>query len=165
MNLKLESVKQKPDTRVSFSINLLDQKEEQGQTWLYYQIKLQNGREELIFKSTNKKTVSAVGTVAEIGKFAFAIKPHNELQAFKDSLKSFLNSKQKSFRFEPSDPSFELVIERLPVIGEETNFKVYFWVDAGNTKDLEYTWDGIGVRFISSIDNLDQLSQNLEALV
>lgn len=154
MEMQLESINKNTDTKVSFSIKLLDKKEEQGQEWQYYRIELNNGREAYSFESIDKKTVSAVGTVAEIGKFAFAIKPHNELEVFKASFNKFINSDKKDFRFEPSDPSFELIIERIAVIHGEENFKVYFWVDAGNTKALEYTWDSIGVRFICSKDKL-----------
>jgi hypothetical protein len=154
MKLQLESINQKNETKVSFSIVFLDKKEEQGQEWQYYKIVLQNGNEVYDFDSINKKTISAVGTVAEVGKFAFAIKPHNEIEIFKKTFQNYLESERKDFRFEPSDPSFELMIERLPIINNEHNFKVYFWVDAGNTKALEYTWDSIGVRFICSIDSL-----------
>lgn len=155
MKLELQSINKNIETQVSFAIELLEQKTEQNQTWQYYKIHLNNGNEAYSFESINKKTISAVGTVAEIGKFAFAISPHNELEAFQKSFESFLQSDKHSFRFEPSDPSFELIIERLPIINNEHNFKVFFWVDAGNTKALEYTWDSIGVRFICSKESLD----------
>lgn len=154
--MKLASINQNKDTQVSCEIKLLEKKEEQGQEWQYYQIGLKNGNESYCFKSIDKKTISAVGTIAEIGKFAFAIKPHNELEVFQESFSAYVSSDKKNFRFEPSDPSFELIIERLPIINKEENFKVYFWVDAGNTKALEYTWDSIGVRFICSKESLDK---------
>jgi hypothetical protein len=155
MKLKLESINQNQETKVSFTIEFLEKKLEQDQEWQYYRVKLQNGNESYCFDSINKKTTSAVGTIAEVGKFAFAVKPHNELDAFQKSFTNFSNSEKQSFRFEPSDPSFELIIERLPIINDEHNFKVYFWVDAGNTKALEYTWDSIGVRFICSKECLN----------
>ena len=156
-SIKLESINQNKETKVSFEIEFLDIKEEQGQTWQYYRIHLQNGKEVYHFDSIDKETVSAVGTIAQVGKFAFAIEPHNELEQFHKSLENFINSDKASFRFEPSDPSFELIIERLPIINDEHNFKVYFWVDAGNTKALEYTWDSIGVRFIASHSSLEAI--------
>lgn len=95
-----------------------------------------------------------VGTTAEIGKFAFSISPHNELKNFKQQLSDFLNSTHEKFRFEPYDPSFELIIERTQ---ETDDFKVYFWVDAGNTSGLEYSWDSLGLRFITNISELKNI--------
>ena len=146
--LKLSSINQNPASRVSFEIILTEQKQEQGQKWQYYEVKLEKGTEVYHFKSQNKEAISNIGTVAQIGKFAFVLEPYNELEAFTKSLEKFFQSKQQSFRFEPSDPSFELLIEKLPKINGKQHYKVYFWLDAGNTQALECTWDGLGVRFI-----------------
>jgi len=164
LKLRLESINKNPVTQVALEIEFLEQKKEQNQVWQYYQINFFNGKEIYQFKSQNKETISAVGTVAEIGKFAFALEPFNEIKSLSNSLEQYLKSQKQSLRFEPADPSFELIIEPLAIIGNEHNHKVYFWVDAGNTKELEYTWDSIGIRFICSnqalIDMLDQLQQN-----
>lgn len=108
MQALLKSINQNQDTQVSFAIEFLDTKEEQGQSWQYYRLLLNNGKQELCFDSIQKTVSSAVGTLAEVGKFAFAIKPHNELDAFIASFDKFLSTENKSFRFEPSDPLKEL---------------------------------------------------------
>ena len=156
--MKLFSVNQDTETQVGLEIKLLDIKEEQGQSWQYYQIELHNGTETQLYSSKEKTITTTVGTKGEIGKFAFAIAPHNELEHFKEQLNLFIQNKTASFRFEPSDPSFELIIERLPDLGEGENFKVYFWIDAGNTKSLECTWDAIGVRFITNLVQIQNFS-------
>ncbi|MDA0772775.1 MAG: hypothetical protein O3C63_07515 [Cyanobacteria bacterium] len=131
----------------SVEIKLLDEITIDDNKWLNYQIELKMNDKSYQFKSQNKTATTALGTTAEIGKFAFAISPHNELETMQTQLKQFLASEHNSFRFEPYDPSFELIIERSELDNE---FKVYFWVDAGNTTGLEYSWDGIGVRFVTN---------------
>jgi hypothetical protein len=99
--------------------------------------------------------VKEKGTPYKIGKFAFIIEPHNELEIFSQDLLAFLENKRQSFTFQPADPSFEIIIERIQnPLTKQDEFKVYCWVDAGNTNQLEYTWDGIGIRFLCSEENL-----------
>lgn len=135
----------------SVEIKLLDEITIDTNKWLNYEIELKVNQETYNFRSQNKTATTALGTTAEIGKFAFAISPHNELETIKTQLKQFLASNHKSFRFEPYDPSFELIIQRSEI---EDEFKVYFWIDAGNTTGLEYSWDGMGIRFVTDHDAL-----------
>lgn len=119
--------------------------------WLNYQIIFRIGSQEYMFKSRQKQAQTFLGTIGEIGKFAFVVEPVNEVQTLADDLEKFLSNNRASYTFQPADPSFELVIERLHnPLTQIDEFKIYCWVDAGNTNQLEYSWDGIGVRFLTS---------------
>lgn len=143
----------------SIEIKLLDEITINNNKWLNYEIELKVNEQSYQFKSQNKTATTALGTKAEIGKFAFAISPHNELETFGQQLEQFLAGKQKKFRFEPYDPSFELIIERIenPEQGTGERFSVNFWIDAGNSTNLEYSWDGLGMRFVTNLNSLQEL--------
>lgn len=126
--------------------------------WLDYELKIFTGEKEYSFNSIDREAITHTGMISEIGKFMFAVKPFNELEQLKKSLTVYLEAKQKSFVYEPGEPSFELEIERTVHSGQfgsnEEEFKVYFWIDSGNTTQLEYTWDGIGLRFVTTKSKL-----------
>ena len=55
----------------------------------------------------------------------------------------------RAFSFEPTEPSFEFILER--------SFKGYsftIWVDAGNVISDHFTWDGFGLRFFTSKEKI-----------
>lgn len=139
------------NSKLSLEIKILDTDSSSNSKWLNYEIIFHIGTETYLFSSKNRKAITHTGLVAEIGKFAFSIEPYNELENLTNGIEKFLASNKESFRFEPSDPSFELIVERTNFPGQ---FKVYFWVDAGNTTQLEYTWDGIGLRMVTSEEEL-----------
>lgn len=143
----------------SIEIKLLDEVTVDDNKWLNYEIELKMNDSTYQFKSQNKTATTALGTTAEIGKFAFAISPHNELETFQQQFKQFLETDQNKFRFEPYDPSFELIIERAenPEKNTGERFKVAFWIDAGNSTNLEYSWDGMGIRFVTELNSLQEL--------
>jgi hypothetical protein len=136
-----------PNSQVRFEFNLLDTVSIDKTSWLNYEIIFHIGQETYKFSSKDRKAITALGTIGEIGKFALSIAPYNELEAFTKGVQSFLESELQNYRFEPADPSFELILERTIDANE---IKVYCWIDAGNTQQLVYTWDGLGVRFVTS---------------
>jgi hypothetical protein len=141
------------ESRLAFEIELLDKVD----TWLNYKIKFQVGTTLHEFASKSRQVLSYVGTKGEIGKFALSLSPVNELDNLKLNLSKFVeNSLQEYFRFEPLDPSFEIEITRVA-----DQFKVYVWVDAGNTTQLAYTWDAIGIRFMTDRSQILQFLRQL----
>jgi hypothetical protein len=152
--LNCSEINSNPDSKLSVEIKLIEHSEE----WQNYQIVFHKGQEKYNFKSKNRQVTTYTGDMqAEIGKFAFALKPINELYQIKTQLENFLLGKIPSFIFQPVDPSFELEIKKI----NNNEFKVYFWVDAGNTSQLEYTWDAIGLRFITSRSELESFLNSL----
>ncbi len=146
------------NSKVSLEFNLLETITIDKASWLNYEIVFHMGQETYKFSSRDRKAVTALGTIGEIGKFALSIEPYNELVALTKGIENFLNSTTQSYRFEPSDPSFELILERTI---DPNEIKVYCWIDAGNTQQLVYTWDGLGLRFVSSRDSLNTFLNSL----
>ena len=135
------------DSKLSFEINLLNKDSE----WQDYELVLNIGAEARSFRSIDREELTQTGVMGRVGKFAFSLQPKNELKTLVKLIKNFLDDeKQKVLKFEPADPSFELNLEK----GHAGEYKVYIWVDAGNTKHLEYTWDAQGLRFYTTKENI-----------
>lgn len=147
-----------PNSRVSLEFNLLETMTVDQASWLSYEIIFHMGQETYKFSSRDRKAITALGTIGEIGKFALSIQPYNELEVLIKGVEAFLESETKSYRFEPADPSFELILERTI---DPNEIKVYCWVDAGNTQQLVYTWDGLGIRFVSSRFSIENFINSL----
>jgi|GEM_PF-3808153 len=169
--------------QLGFSLNLLDEVEEAGQLWLNYGIELHlNGKKRAY--SNNPVTDSSLrgSEAAEaipplvalsdqtVGRFRFNLKPHNELERLSKQILDFIaNPKRSELFFEPADPSFELHIQRsshslaanqvLNTFEEE--FKVYLWIDGGNSTKLEYTWDAEGMRLMVTAEALRSFANTL----
>ncbi len=147
---------------LGFELNLGQERSEAGQRWLDYSLTLMvNGR---------KRNFANSDELLVYGKFSFNLSERDELAAFKEQLKHFLEdtSKRELF-FEPADPSFELRIERtkhsaasnqLLALTEE-EFKVYIWIDAGNSTRLHYSWDAEGLRFLATKTQILQFHKSL----
>lgn len=155
----LKGSQQNTSSLCQLSIEFQETREEQNSTWQYYKLKLQFQDKELVFQSRNQQTLTYTGTISEIGKFAFALSPIDELKIFQKELISFINSPRKAYRFEPADPSFGLEIER--ITNSQDEFKIQLWIDAGNSTQLEYTWDALGIRFVSNKINLEEFADSL----
>ena len=131
---------------LEFKFGEIDKQE--NQEWLNFDIVFHLGQETKVFSSQTKHEQTQTGVEGQVGKFAFNLKPCNGVEELCRMIENFLdNDAQDSVFFEPIDPSFELKIERTQISGE---YKVYCWVDAGNTQHLEYSWDAQGIRFIAS---------------
>jgi hypothetical protein len=163
--LKSSSDAQDPNAKLGLEIELLEKDFSKNETWQNYRIIFHAGEHTRIFNSKHKKTQTYLGTIGEIGKFAFIINPVNELKTFTDDILRFLETEQKVFCFQPSDPSFEINIEKIKnPLSQDYDYKVYCWIDAGNTNQLEYSWDALGIRFLSSRERIRDFALELADL-
>ncbi len=92
--------------------------------------------------------------------FCLCFKPKNEILKLALDLENFLNSNSKTYRFEPIEPSFELILEKTQ---SKDDLKLYFWLDNGNLlTDAHFTWDALGLRFMCSIEEIRRFSHNIQ---
>ena len=119
------------------------------QKWQEFRLKLTSGNQEIELGSTSTNS-----------EFLICRQPKDELVLFISALEKVANGTQKSFSFEPSEPSFELNISAL---GDEQGYKVEAWLDAGNATTGIYRWDAIGVRFHTVKKYLDLFIGQLKA--
>jgi hypothetical protein len=150
------------DSKLSVEIVYKDLEEKNyinsKEKWLTYEIVFQIGEKTEIYKSISKKSRTATGSEAEIGKFAFMVEPKNEIQNLQKQIDKLLeNSEKQSMIFQPYDPSFEIEIFKI----NPQEFKVYFWIDAGNSNQLEYSWDSFGLRFLTNKKKLEKFKNSL----
>lgn len=137
------------EIETSFEINL---KEVTDTTWQKYEIVFNFDQDKQVFKSKE-------GGDPSIGQFVFSLAPENRLKLMIEQIEKFLTTDTTELVFEPADPSFELIIKRSHADG----FQVYLWVDCGNTKQLNYTWDARGIRFFSTKANIESFVEALKA--
>ena len=138
------------DLKNTFTIKDTCHKEEE-QSWQSYELKLHSGTKTLVFNSSDKNPNEVKGL------FCFNIKPINELKNLSENLKSFLENEEEHFVFEPLEPSIELRISK----SHASSFQVELWVDAGNTSTIIYTWDALGIRFMTTKEKLVQFCSEL----
>lgn len=139
------------EVRSTFELLLLKDKYnlKENISWVSYKLILESNSK----KITYEKEKDEHGA----GDYVFALTPINEIDKLLDGIRNLLEDEtQKSFLFEPLEPSFELVIER-----SFKGFSAYVWVDAGNVTSDHYTWDGIGIRFFTTQDKIEQFLSEL----
>ena len=85
--------------------------------------------------------------------------PRDEIAELVLQLRSLLKQKSNRVLFEPSEPFFELLVERSTTHG----LKVEAWLDAGNAETGVYTWDAAGIRFHTNTANLERFLREIEA--
>ncbi len=118
-------------------------------SWIPYKIILQSGEKELIY-SRKKNNTGA-------GDYVLALTPINEIDNLIEGIKNFINSKNSTmFSFEAVEPSFELIFERA-----HRGYSLTCWIDAGNVISDHYTWDGFGIRFFTSENNINLFVEQL----
>jgi len=145
-------------TKVFFELNLKDtfsitsSLTQEKQEWQRYELKLHAGDRTLEFNSDNKNPEEVKGL------FCFNIKPVHELRNLTDNLKAFLDNDEDTLVFEPLEPSIELRITK----SHANSFKVELWIDAGNTSSIIYTWDALGIRFMTTKEKLCSFLSELE---
>ncbi len=125
-------------------------------SWIPYKIILISGEKNLIYELESKNKGA--------GDYVLALKPINEIENLINGINNFLKNKEsKMFSFEPNETSFELILER-----SHKGYSVVCWVDAGNVISNHYSWDGFGVRFFTTEENLlsfvEELSKEKENL-
>ena len=107
---------------------------------LLYQITISTPSQNLIFNSAN---------------FSLTKEEINKLSA---GLQNFLNHKKiQTWRFEPLEPNFELIVSKTKLKG----ITLYFWLDQGNADFHHYTWDALGLRFYTNHHDLQTWSEEL----
>ncbi len=151
---------------IGFELKLTGLREEAGQSLEDYELIFHINGSTRVF-SNQPVIARATPHLVElnnqtVGRFTFNIKPHNEIEKLSKQINDFINNpKREEMFFEPADPSFELRIERTR--HSEDEFKIYLWIDGGNSSKLEYTWDAEGLRFLvskSKLQNFQDLLQN-----
>lgn len=144
------------ESKLAFELSF----KEADENWQSFELLFLVGEEKRTFKSIDKEELTHTGVMGKVGKFALALKPLNEINALIKMIEDFLaNEKLSKINFEPADPSFEFILERAK-LGQ---FKAYIWVDAGNTKQLEYTWDAQGLRFFTTKEHIESFISELKA--
>ncbi len=146
---------------IGFELKLTELREEAGQSLQDYELIFHVNGKTRVFSNQPVITRPTPHLVElnnqTVGRFSFNIQPHNEIEKLSKHINDFINNPKRSeMFFEPADPSFELRIERtrhsdganeLLDLSEE-EYKVYLWIDGGNSTKLEYTWDAEGIRFL-----------------
>lgn len=124
----------------SFSLNALElfkvERAMQEEMWQRLSLELKSGSSQICSESgDNCSTCRA---------------PHDEVEGLAKLMEELLSGKKQKFVFEPSEPSFEISMER----SRRAGIKVEVWIDAGNAKTGFYTWDAAGVRFFTTDEHL-----------
>ena len=118
-------------------------------SWIPYRILLVSGERKLAYELESKNKGA--------GDYVLALKPINEIENLINGIKNFLKNKESTmFSFEPNETSFELILEK-----SHKGYSVTCWVDAGNVISDHYTWDGFGVRFFTSENNILSFTEEL----
>lgn len=142
---------------ISFEINIKDLSPDQA--WRNYEVVFNQGNEHKIFQSIDKIETTPTGIPGQVGKFAFSVQPQNRLELFIDLVEKFLeDEEQKQLNYEPADPSFEFILEK----SHANTIKAYLWVDHGNTKKLEYSWDALGMRILTNKEQVLKFTNELK---
>lgn len=152
-----------PASEVSFSLNLGEKfhgknlkNEPINELWQRFNIELKSGLKTINFDTDAKKAAEVKGL------FCLNISPVNEIKQLCNNLEEFLsNESQEKLVFETIEPSLEFTIER----GHSKAFKVYIWIDAGNTSTIIYTWDAMGLRFMTDRNKIKDFISELKDLL
>jgi hypothetical protein len=95
--------------------------------------------------------------------FLLCRKPIDELSHLYNEVMDFIsNPKKNLFLFEPVEPCFELRLEKTS--GGQA-VKLYCWVDNGNSDLKHYTWDALGMRLLTDLDELEHFASQLKNLI
>ena len=128
------------------SLSLLIHPFERGCQWVQYSIIWQTPSRELKFESES---------------FLLCLSPVNELLELKKQLKAFLTEdKAKIFQYEPTEPCFELMLEK----DEQQGIKFFFWLDNGNADYEYYTWDALGIRLYTDPQEIEAFIQQIDQI-
>jgi len=119
-------------------------------SWALYELILKSGEKEIIYKKDPQDNGA--------GDYVLSLMPVNEVSNLSKAIKQFLENKESNlYSFEPLEPSFELIFER-----SHKGYSFTCWVDAGNVISDHYTWDGFGVRFFTTDENILSFADQLE---
>jgi hypothetical protein len=85
--------------------------------------------------------------------------PSDEIEQLANQLKQLISGTKTTVLFEPAEPSFELNFSSQPAGG----IKVEAWLDASNGTTGFYAGDGLGIRFLTDLPNLQKFVDELNA--
>lgn len=114
------------------------------QTWQYVTLILTSGQNSL---STEPDA-----------DYVLCRRPADEAEKLCRLLEGLIQKTSERVLFEPSEPSFELSLERTARGG----IKVEAWLDAGNASTAIYTWDAAGIRFYTTDEHVVSFIQDLK---
>ncbi len=87
--------------------------------------------------------------------------PQDEPKTLAANLQKILDGTVDEIGFEPSEPSFEILVKRS---GEPTQgFRVQIWFDYGNVETGIYRWDSLGMRFFTTNARLERFIADLKS--
>lgn len=149
-----------PASEVSFDLVLGEKfrgksfkNESRLELWQRFNVKLKSGLTSVDFETDTKEAFEIKGL------FCLNISPVNEIKQLCANLEGFLNNEsQDKLVFETIEPSLELNIVR----SHGGAFKVYIWIDAGNTSTITYTWDAMGLRFMTDKNKIENFISELK---
>ncbi len=136
-----------------FEIKILkdEVKNKPGISWVQYELLLISGEKSICYKKNPEDNGA--------GDYVFSLVPANEILKISEGLKTFLEDKTNTlYSFEPLEPSFEIIFER-----SHAGYSFTCWVDAGNVITDHYTWDGFGIRFFTSEENILNFANSLKS--
>lgn len=115
------------------------------QTWAYVALNLVSGGNRLATPSG--------------ADYVLCRRPADEVAKLADLLDQLSAKKHDRVLFEPSEPSFEISLERTARGG----IKVEAWLDAGNATTAIYTWDAAGIRFYTTDAHVVSFTRELRS--
>lgn len=90
--------------------------------------------------------------------YLFCRDPKDEIKMLCENLELFVSQNMRNLQFEPSEPSFELILERVEAFG----VKVHIFVDDGNASSAIARWDAFGLRFFTTDAKLSSFINELK---
>ncbi len=118
-------------------------------SWIPYKLFLISGEKKLTYELEQKDKGA--------GDYVLALKPINEIEMLITGISNFLKNKEsKMYSFEPNETSFELILEK-----SHKGYSLTCWADAGNVISNHYTWDGFGIRFFTTEENINSFVSEL----
>lgn len=84
--------------------------------------------------------------------------PKDEVAILISELDDLLKHKRSKVMFEPSEPSFEINFERTSYGA----LRVDVWIDAGNAATGFYTYDAVGIRFLTTDEHVGRFTKQLK---
>ena len=132
------------------------------ETWQFYSIKLVHGERKLAFTSPSEDKEKYEGYVQNVDTVAdgylLCRAPRDEVATLVKLLERFAAQEVSTVRFEPLEPSFELVLDRQ----NQDEIRLNVFVDEGNVLTEIARWDSLGLRFFTNQSRVEQFIQELK---
>ena len=129
-----------PENPSSLELKAMDKEDIQGQSWQHFTLTLKTGTYELRLGRFPSDPTANFSTLSDC---LFCRTPQDEVAELCKRLEALIETDKQQLLFEPSEPSFELSINRT----RQNEAKVEVWLDSGNATTGFYSWDAAGIRF------------------